>query len=81
MSQYQTIGHNPENGENVFILYGWDSVPGYEPGFFIQVYSGEEPDEPIVDEGLLDGITREKLQEVADKFQAKIINNIKEDFN
>lgn len=65
MSQYRTRATHPETGELHICRYGWDEVPGYELGYFFQVDDNEDPDNLIVNEGMLVGITKERLEELA----------------
>lgn len=77
MSQYKTNGIRPENKLPVDILYGYDTVPGFKPGYFFQVYL--RPDDPewkedsencIENLGFLDGITEKELSDSLKRYQA-----------
>jgi hypothetical protein len=80
MSRINTTGLHPLTGEPVQVCYGWDEVPGFEPGFFFQAFSNEPEDvenDPtgqglIEDEGFLEGIKRERLDELARLYSVDI---------
>lgn len=71
MSRIHTTGIHPQTGDAVEVCYGWDEVPGFEPGYFFQVFSNDPEDvssDPtgqgiIVDEGFVEGISKEKIEE------------------
>ncbi len=71
MSQFTAKGLNPKTGRPIRILTGYDIVPGFKPGFFFMVFL--MPDDPdynnedencILNEGLLDGLTKEELEKL-----------------
>ena len=68
-SRKTTIGK--KDGKTVYVAYGFDYVPGFKPGYFFQVYEDPE-DEPIVNEGFINGISKERLKELMDEYQ---VNN------
>tara|TARA_B100000963_G_scaffold349061_1_gene357543 strand:+ start:23352 stop:23606 length:255 start_codon:yes stop_codon:yes gene_type:complete len=83
MSRINTIGINPKNGEPVEVCYGYDEVPGFTPGYFFQVFSGNEEDisnDPsgegmIINEGFLEGISKKKLRSIAAKYSVTLNPN------
>ncbi len=80
MSRITTIGINPNTGDNVDVSYGYDTVPGFKPGYFFQVFSNDEEDmrsDPsgeglIINEGFLEGIERERLKELGSQYSVEI---------
>lgn len=80
MSRVTTIGVNPNTGDPVDVSYGFDTVPGFKAGFFFQVFSNDEEDlrdDPsgeglIVNEGFLEGITKERLNELGRQYSVEI---------
>lgn len=80
MSRNKSTGINPKNGNLVDIFYGWDEVPGFKPGYFFQVYS-RDPEEIknspgegiIVNEGFINGITREELISLSKVWNCRVI--------
>lgn len=78
MSQFKAIGTNPETGENVSILYGYDTVPGFRPGYFFQVYLTEEckgydPEKEncILNKGMLNGLLSKEFDDLLKKYKVK----------
>lgn len=77
MSRHIGKGVNPKNGKPVTIAFGFDYVPGFKAGHFVQVYSNEEEDimdDPsgeglIVNEGFLDGLSIERRDKILDEYQ------------
>lgn len=70
MSRFNSTGIDPRDGiSTVNIAYGWDHVPPYKPGYFIQVYSSKPEDikkDPegngmIFEEGFIEGMTLARL--------------------
>ena len=52
-----------KDGKTVYVAYGFDYVPGFKPGYFFQVFEDSE-DDPIVNEGFMKGISKERLKEL-----------------
>ena len=83
MSRYHTTGIDPENNEVVDVCYGYDTVPGFKSGYFFQVYSRdpdiirESPDGEgmIVNEGFLEGLYRNELIILSNKYKCKLKND------
>jgi len=59
MSRIVRVGIHPQTKEKYEVAYGWDLVPGFEPGYFFQVF--DKDDDVIVNEGFLQGISEERL--------------------
>jgi hypothetical protein len=76
MSRITTTGINPKSGDPVDVSYGYDEVPGFNPGYFFQVFSNNEEDLTndrsgeglIVNEGFLEGISKEELRILASQY-------------
>ncbi len=65
MSRETGFGVNPENGEVLEAAWGWDQVPGFKPGYCFQIFKYdpiEDEDECLVNEGFLEGISLEELE-------------------
>jgi len=83
MSRYHTIGTNPENGEQVKVVYGFDQVPPFKAGYFFQVYSDNPNDiyedlsgeGLIVNEGFVVGLSKNRLLELFKQYSVNP-NNI-----
>lgn len=84
MSRHYTTGKDPDNNSLVNIFYGYDEVPGFRAGYFFQVYTTDEEtlrSDPsgegiIVNEGFLNGISKQKLNTLAKHWQCKLKLNI-----
>jgi hypothetical protein len=80
MSRLHTTGTHPQSGDPVEVCYGWDEVPGFTPGYFFQAFSHDKEDidsDPtgqgiIVDEGFLEGISKERLEELGRLYSVDI---------
>ena len=70
MSQYKAKGVHPETKEELGILFGYDKVPGFKPGYFFQAWKDfDAPEEKCVeDKGMLNGITIDELNEKKKKY-------------
>jgi len=64
MSRVTTFGIHPKTKEAHEVAYGWDTVPGFLPGYFFQVFDNEDPDKSLVNEGFLNGIGVVRLAEL-----------------
>jgi hypothetical protein len=78
MSQFKAIGFRPKDGSQVDILFGYDEVPGFKAGYFFQVYlpSGhpefrDESENCILNKGLLNGISKNELDELFKEWKVK----------
>jgi hypothetical protein len=71
MSRNVRRGLHPQTGEKHEVAYGYDVVPGFAPGYFFQVFDNTDPDKTLVNEGFLNGITLERLNELKDEWKVK----------
>lgn len=71
MSRYNRTATHPETGEKHEAAYGWDEVPPFEPGYFFQVFDNVDPDKAIVNEGMLRGISKERLNELKKQWKVR----------
>jgi hypothetical protein len=76
-----TKGIHPDYPEvEVVVAYGHDAIPGYTPGYFIQVYSPRQEDIDkcptkegfICNEGFFHGLKEKEVREIAKRYQAKL---------
>jgi hypothetical protein len=67
MSRFNSFGFHPQTGEKVNIAFGYDTVPGFKPGYFVQVFGLDE--ELILDKGFMDGISKEELKATLDEWK------------
>lgn len=68
MSRIIRKGINPETKEQHEVAFGWDEVPGLKPGYFFQVFDNVDPDNLLVNEGFMTGISEERLRELMDQW-------------
>jgi hypothetical protein len=71
MSRYNRVGTHPESGEKVNVAYGWDVVPGFKPGYFFQVFDPKNEDLTLVNEGFLNGIEEDRLNELKKRWKVR----------
>ena len=74
MSRETGFGVNPKDGEILEAAWGWDQVPGFEPGYFFQIFKYDSrtgEDECLVNEGFLAGISLEELQKLKSKWKVR----------
>lgn len=71
MKRYREWTIGQYEGKSVSIMHGWDYVFGFKPGYFFQVYEDIDED-PIVNEGFLDGLTKKQFNKLAKKYEALI---------
>lgn len=71
MSRIIRKGTHPQTGERYEIAYGYDAVPGFMPGYFFQVFDNVDPDKTLVNEGFLNGISSERLDELKKEWKVK----------
>jgi hypothetical protein len=64
MSRTVRVGINPKTKERHEVAYGWDEVPGFDPGYFFQVFDNTPEENLLVNEGFLAGITVERLNDL-----------------
>lgn len=77
MSRFNTTGLHPQTSDVVDIAYGWDCVPGFQAGYFFQVYSRNPVDILVkegilVNEGFLIGLSLRQVQELAKEWRCKL---------
>lgn len=72
MSRIITKGVHPQTKEKVEIAFGYDVVPGFEPGYFFQAFKKNDPDETYVNEGFLKGISKQRLDELMMEWSVKL---------
>jgi hypothetical protein len=71
MSRYNRTGTHPNTGEKVSVAYGWDEVPGFEPGHFFQVFDPKNEDLTLINEGFLRGISEDRLKELKKQWKVR----------
>jgi hypothetical protein len=77
MSQFKTSGIKSDTEYAVDILYGYDTVPGFKPGYFFQVYLRsddpewkENSENCIENLGFLNGISEKELSDSLKRYRA-----------
>jgi hypothetical protein len=75
MSRFRCKGIDPKTNNEVNIAYGYDHVIGFKPGYFFQVFSTDAKvientgDGCILNEGFLEGISKERLNELFKEYK------------
>ena len=73
MSRFHTNGTDPNNGDTVTIVFGYDHIPGFKAGYFIQAFSQDEDiirenpteDGLLLNAGFLNGLSVAEASKVA----------------
>lgn len=71
MSRQIRRATHPTTGESHEAAYGWDEVPGFKPGYFFQVFDNKDPDNTLVNEGFLTGISEDRLKELKREWKVR----------
>lgn len=71
MSRVERRASHPKTGEMHVASYGWDEMPGFKPGYFFQVFDNKDPDKVLVNEGFMDGISEERLNELKKEWNVR----------
>lgn len=71
MSRINRKGIHPTTGESHQVAYGWDEVPMFKAGYFFQVFDNGDEDRTLVNEGFLNGISEERLNELKKEWKVR----------